>query len=172
MKDENLLLKSKSRALITIEPRASVEQALKLMKSHQFRHLPVADGSQVVGVVSERDIQRATRIEIADLLSTKVVDESLDPNLIVADIMSWPVKTIDINEPLVKAIDHMLDLKVSSLLVLEEGHVVGIVTSHDFLSLLKTRLTETETSTFEEFQASWANSPVRSLIDALSQSGI
>ncbi|NCN26155.1 CBS domain-containing protein [bacterium] len=172
MADENLILKSKDRKLVTIEPRASISEAVNLMNSNSFRHLPVADGTKIVGIISERDIQRATKIEVDDLFSAKVVKESIDSNLIVADIMSWPVKTIEVSQPMVDAINLMIDQKVSSLLVVEDKHVVGIVTSHDFLGLLKDHLSNTELTTLEEFKTAWANSPIKSVVDALSQSGI
>ncbi len=44
----------------TIEPSASVEDALQTMFAGGFRHLPVAQGDEILGVVSMRDLSRAT----------------------------------------------------------------------------------------------------------------
>jgi CBS domain-containing protein len=44
---------------VTIPPGMSVEEALDLMLSKGFRHLPVADGGAVIGVVSMRDLSGA-----------------------------------------------------------------------------------------------------------------
>ena len=49
-----------TRDPITVGPEASVEQALELMLNGHFRHLPVMEGESVVGVVSIRDLSRAT----------------------------------------------------------------------------------------------------------------
>jgi CBS domain-containing protein len=44
----------------TISPDAPVQEALDMMLSAGFRHLPVMDGDQVIGVVSIRDLSKAT----------------------------------------------------------------------------------------------------------------
>jgi len=49
-----------TRNPVTLGPEASVEQALEIMLAGHFRHLPVMDGERLVGVVSIRDVSRAT----------------------------------------------------------------------------------------------------------------
>ncbi len=49
-----------TRNPVTVGPEASVEQALEIMLAKHFRHLPVLEGESVVGVVSIRDLSRAT----------------------------------------------------------------------------------------------------------------
>lgn len=49
-----------TRNPVTVGPEASVEQALEIMLAKHFRHLPVLEGESVVGVVSIRDVSRAT----------------------------------------------------------------------------------------------------------------
>jgi CBS domain-containing protein len=44
---------------VTISPETSVEDALDLMLSKGFRHLPVEDGGSVIGIVSMRDLSAA-----------------------------------------------------------------------------------------------------------------
>lgn len=44
----------------TIAPSASVEDALQTMFDGGFRHLPVAEGGEILGMVSMRDLSRAT----------------------------------------------------------------------------------------------------------------
>jgi CBS domain-containing protein len=44
----------------TVRPEASVEEALETMLSGGFRHLPVTEGDRILGVVSMRDLSRAT----------------------------------------------------------------------------------------------------------------
>ena len=43
----------------TVEPAASVQEALELMLAGGFRHLPVKEGGSVVGMVSIRDLSEA-----------------------------------------------------------------------------------------------------------------
>jgi CBS domain-containing protein len=49
-----------TRNPVTVGPEASVEQALEIMLAGHFRHLPVMEGERLVGVVSIRDLSRAT----------------------------------------------------------------------------------------------------------------
>jgi CBS domain-containing protein len=45
---------------VTVTPEATAESALELMLGGNFRHLPVCDASRPVGIVSLRDVSRAT----------------------------------------------------------------------------------------------------------------
>ena len=47
----------------TITPDTPVEEALNVMLAGGFRHLPVTEGGAVIGVVSMRDISKATAAE-------------------------------------------------------------------------------------------------------------
>jgi len=49
-----------TRNPITVGPEAPVEQALEVMLTGHFRHLPVMEGESLVGVVSIRDLSKAT----------------------------------------------------------------------------------------------------------------
>jgi CBS domain-containing protein len=49
-----------TRNPVTVGPEATVEQALEIMLAGHFRHLPVMEGDSLVGVVSIRDLSRAT----------------------------------------------------------------------------------------------------------------
>ena len=49
-----------TRNPVTVGPEVSVEQALEIMLTGHFRHLPVMEGERLVGVVSIRDLSRAT----------------------------------------------------------------------------------------------------------------
>jgi CBS domain-containing protein len=41
---------------LTVEPQEKLETCLALMRRHGFRHLPICEGKQLVGVVSLRDM--------------------------------------------------------------------------------------------------------------------
>ena len=48
-----------SREPITVTPETAIDQARRLMLEHHFRHLPVAQDQQLVGMISMRDLARA-----------------------------------------------------------------------------------------------------------------
>jgi CBS domain-containing protein len=49
-----------TRNPVTVGPEVPVEEALQIMLTGHFRHLPVMEGERLVGVVSIRDLSRAT----------------------------------------------------------------------------------------------------------------
>jgi CBS domain-containing protein len=58
-----------STDLVTISPDDSLDQALKLLASHQVRRLPVVEGERLVGVVAQADIARhAEEVETGEVV--------------------------------------------------------------------------------------------------------
>ncbi|WP_188262152.1 CBS domain-containing protein [Azospirillum tabaci] len=55
-----------SRAPQTCSPDDSLVHALELMDRHHIRHLPVLDGSTLVGVVSARDF---TKLQLTEMVA-------------------------------------------------------------------------------------------------------
>lgn len=53
-----------SRTIQTCAPDDSLQHVLELMDQHHIRHLPVLDGTTLVGVISARDL---TKLQLADL---------------------------------------------------------------------------------------------------------
>ena len=47
-----------STDLVTIDPQQDLDDALKLMASHQVRRLPVVEDGRLVGVVAQADVAR------------------------------------------------------------------------------------------------------------------
>jgi CBS domain-containing protein len=43
---------------VTAEPSTDTDDAIEIMMSNGFRHLPVLEGGRIVGIVSLRDIVR------------------------------------------------------------------------------------------------------------------
>ncbi len=51
-----------TRSVTTVTPRTTINEAMELMDRGYFRHLPVLDEGQLLGIISVRDVVRA-RIE-------------------------------------------------------------------------------------------------------------
>ncbi len=50
----------------TLAPDDSALDALELMRTRKYRHLPVADGDKVVGMVSIRDLYAAVKVALEE----------------------------------------------------------------------------------------------------------
>ena len=120
--------------LVTVEPATTLPQAMRLAAERRIRHLPVIDGGELVGIVSDRDLKRAMASP-ATSLSAHELNYLLD-RLTVAEIMTRTVITIGPGFPVEEAARLMVQEKISGLPVMEGARLVGIVTETDLLELL------------------------------------
>ena len=56
---------------VTIGPRDSATDALELMRTHNFRHLPVVENGRAVGMVSVRDLYDAVKEQLEEDLQER-----------------------------------------------------------------------------------------------------
>jgi acetoin utilization protein AcuB len=103
---------------VTISHDVPVRQALEMMKKHGLRHLPVLDADEsLAGIVSEKDLLRA------------------QPDSLVQEVMTRDVVTVTEYTALEEAARIMADGKISSLPVMRDGKLVGIVTETDLFQV-------------------------------------
>lgn len=116
---------------MTVTPDTSFQDALKLMRDHKFRRIPVVDQEgKLIGIVSERDLLHASPSPATSLSVWEV--NYLLWKLKVADIMTHHVITIDQDAPIEDAANLMVTRKIGGLPVVDHaGKVVGVVTETD-----------------------------------------
>ena len=151
-----------------------IERAFELMRSHKIRHLVVTDEEECIGIISDRDIQRAIRTEIIQFEGRKVIDFEIDPNFVVRDFMGWPLKTVESTLSVREVNRRMLRDKISAFLVTEGENVTGIVTHEDLMLYLDSLLAEKEGAShfFEKLKALGSKNSIGALVSELSNSGI
>jgi acetoin utilization protein AcuB len=120
--------------LVTIGPTTTLPQAMRLAAERRIRHLPVVDGGELVGIVSDRDLKQ-TMASPATSLEAHELNYLLN-RLIVAEIMTRTVITIGPMFPVEEAARLMVQEKISALPVMDAAHLIGIVTETDLLELL------------------------------------
>ncbi|MCC7002975.1 MAG: cystathionine beta-synthase [Gemmatimonadaceae bacterium] len=113
-------------ALVNTTPGASVRQALGLMSLHNVSQLPVMDGANCVGSVSE------SVLSVRGLEDTKVLERT------VSDVMDSPFPVVDAQMPVDAAVK-MLGRNNPAVLVRDHGTVQGILTRSDLLQFLMAR---------------------------------
>ncbi len=123
-----------TRDPITIEEDASMNDAMLLLRSHHFRHLPVAVGKLLVGLVSDRDIKRASP-SILQGIDKKEFEELMEATP-VSRIMTREPFTVNANTPLVEAIAILIEKKFGCLPVVDGKELIGIFTEIDALKVL------------------------------------
>jgi cystathionine beta-synthase len=112
--------------VVSITPGATVRQALRLMSLHDVSQLPVMDGANCVGSVSDWSLSAKS------LEDTKLLDAS------VSQIMDGPFPIVDIGQP-VDGVAKLLSKSNPAVLVRSNGSVQAIVTRSDMLNYLMAR---------------------------------
>jgi CBS domain-containing protein len=122
-----------SSNVLSIKCTDPILKAYDLMLNNNIRHLPVVDEQKsLVGILSERDIQRAM---ILSLNQSGQKEIFLSKLLSVSELMSSPVLSVDENSMITDVVKELLQNKVSALMVRDSlGSFTGIITTDDLLS--------------------------------------
>ena len=115
--------------LLMITPDRPMLDASHLMETNHVRHLCVSDKEEIVGVISVRDLVRyfidSEGGPIRDL------DNVFRPLSVLRVLMQTTMETIASERTVLEATQTMAEKRIGSLLVLEAGDMVGIVTETD-----------------------------------------
>ncbi len=124
---------------VAVAPSASVLTARRLMARHAIRHLPVVVGGSLVGIVSDRDLRVGDKA-LADALTTLRSDLVSGRYRAIEAVMTRPVQTVTPGTELHAAAETMRTLRISSLPVVVDGRLIGILTTDDLLKVLAGQL--------------------------------
>lgn len=127
-------------ALVTIKPVDTVRSALLRMEDQEIRHLPVVEGKQLIGVISDRDLREYRLPVMEEIDNPEYADDLLETP--VSEVMNANLVTLDPGESLKAAIDLILEYGVGALPVVDRhsDELVGIVSYVDVLKHLRTVL--------------------------------
>jgi acetoin utilization protein AcuB len=125
-----------------IGPNDTIRVAIERMRERGCRRLPVVENGKLIGIVSDRDLRRATNSPF--VLRERSADNLILDQLTVRACMSPNPITITPRTPVVEAAKLKRDRKIGGLPVVDKGMLVGIVTETDLLNYL-IRILETGT---------------------------
>jgi acetoin utilization protein AcuB len=114
-----------SKRVHVIDMETSLPKARQLMTEHEVRHLPVVDGSKIVGLLSERDLGKLEAFPMLDLNLVSVPDAMSDEPYVVTP-----------NTPLIEVVRTMRSKRLGSAIIGEGSHAIGIFTTMDALGVL------------------------------------
>jgi cystathionine beta-synthase len=116
----------KTPVVVSVQPGTTVRQALRLMGLHDVSQLPVMDGTNCVGSVSDWSLSARS------LDNTKILDAT------VSEVMDAPFPVVEVSQS-VDSVAKLLSKSNPAVLVRDNGFVQGIVTRSDVLSYLMAR---------------------------------
>ncbi|MEE8523885.1 MAG: CBS domain-containing protein [Thermoanaerobaculia bacterium] len=118
--------------LFTVNENDVIDLAVALMDWQHIRHVPVEDNDhRLVGLVTHRILLR--------VLLYRGGGEQPAP---VRDVMERSLITVEPQTPTLEAVRLMKEHKISSLPVVENGRLVGIITERDLVSISQQLLEE------------------------------
>ena len=124
-----------SKPVITIDADAFMNDAIKLLKNHNIKMLPVMENGKLVGIVTDRDLKRAsasdaTSLEIHELLY-------LISKIKIREIMTQNPITVPQDYTVEETAEILLKHNISGVPVFDQYRdVVGTITQNDIFRIL------------------------------------
>jgi CBS domain-containing protein len=116
------ILSGKGRDVISVTAHQSLGEAAALLAERRIGAVPVMDGTQVIGIFSERDVIHALSSHGAAALDRTV-----------GDVMTAPAITVGPSEAVIGALSLMTRRRIRHLPVVEGGRVIGLVSIGDLV---------------------------------------
>jgi acetoin utilization protein AcuB len=122
-----------SPAPITVTSNQSLGEALDLLSAHNIRELPVVERGNLVGIVTDRDLREVS--PSYPLFRDEEEIRHYKTNMKVASAMTPDPVVVSPETPLVEAAKLLQTYRVTSLPVVKDGRLVGIISVTDILGL-------------------------------------
>ncbi len=122
---------------VSLEPNDAIWQAEELMNQHGIRQLPVVEESELVGIITDRDI----RSFLSGKLFGTPEEREKAMNTKIGTVMTTKPISLSPDDDLREAVELLIEEKVGGIPVVdEEEGLVGIVTQLDILRCFLERL--------------------------------
>jgi CBS domain-containing protein len=123
-----------STILVTLSEEDNLEGVNKAMQAYQFRHVPVVDGTKLVGMVTQASLLQFSMGMLRDSGAAQSVRHSFEQRTFVAEIMTKHPASVKPDATLSEAAQLLVDTKAGALPVVDdEGNLIGIVSEIDVL---------------------------------------
>jgi acetoin utilization protein AcuB len=120
--------------VVTIDSDALLLDAALQLRAGAIRHLLVVEENKLVGVLTDRDIQRCAPSRLIPI--TEQGYNAVFAETRVNKVMTREPQTVSPSTPLIEAVASMQESRFGCLPVLEDGAIVGILTRGDLMEAL------------------------------------
>ena len=117
--------------LVTLHVDEELSLASDIMNLARIRHLPIVEGERLVGIISQRDLFRASLASVMGFDYAETRDHL--KSVSIREAMVKEVITVQPDTDIGEAGKIMLDRKFGCLPVVEGDRLVGMVTETDML---------------------------------------
>ena len=124
-----------SKKVITIDIDASMQEAIELLKENNILMLPVMEKSKLVGIITDRDLKRASASDANSLEIHEL--KYLLSEIKVNEMMTKDPVTVPFDYTLEETAEVLLSHKISGAPVVDhEKNVIGVITEKDLFRAL------------------------------------
>jgi acetoin utilization protein AcuB len=116
----------------TVTPQTPLRTVIGIMKTGGYRQIPVLDKGKIVGIITDRDIRLIMNSPV--VLHDRSQDEELMAHVTVESCMTPNPVTVTPEMPAYRAAEMLSMYKFGALPVIEDGTLVGIISTTDFLN--------------------------------------
>ncbi len=113
-----------AKAIISVDSKATVFQVAKMMEQGGIGAVLVKKDGVTSGIITDRDY------------AIKIAVDKLSMDTPAEKVASFPLITVSPNDSIKSAADLMSSKKIRKLAVVEDGKVIGIITSSDLVTQL------------------------------------
>ena len=151
---------------VTVAPNVSLRSAYSLMRTEKIRRLPVVDGERLIGIVTLTDM---TKLLFAGEGGKSTI--TIDNNT-VREFMTEKPQTAGPKDPIEKAALLMYRGRVSSLPIVADGKLVGIITETDIFKSFITIMGIDEEGTRIVLEVKSEDTGFQEIMDLVEEHGV
>ncbi|MFC4267463.1 CBS domain-containing protein [Polaribacter marinivivus] len=124
--------------VITLSSSDKLENAEKLFKKNNIRHIPIVDNGEIVGMLSYSDL---LRLSFADLTNEEFeIDAFIYEMFTIKQIMAKNLTMVPPNTTIKKVAQMLVEKEFHALPIVKDEKLLGIVTSTDLSRYLVAQL--------------------------------
>jgi cystathionine beta-synthase len=112
-----------SKRLITLEPNQTVAEAVDIMKKYDIEHIPVMDGDEMIGSISEGGLFR--KMLSSPDIKSEAVSKVVEP--------AYPIVSFDTP---VEKIGSLINKEIGAVMARDESGNYHILTKYDVIQSL------------------------------------
>ncbi len=109
--------------VVSIDSAMTVKDAATMMADANVGCVVITRGNAPIGIITERDFVK------------RIVSQEMDLATPLADVMSFPLITVDSEDTIWDAAEIMKKNKIHKVPVQDDGKLVGIITTSDIVKI-------------------------------------
>jgi len=125
-----------TRQVVSVTPAASLREIEALFVAHDFNGVPVVEGTAITGLVTKLDVLKVF------VFTPRTVVPPYDQltRLTASQIMTRDPITFPPDAPLTRVLQALVDFRVKSFPVIDDGKLVGVIAREDVVRALRDAL--------------------------------